>query len=221
MGTLTAQSVLQRVDALLNDPQNKFWTEQMQLRWLSDAQRLVVMAKPEQNTAMATMILVAGTRQSLPANKVRLVRVVRNMGTNGTTPGKAIRVVDMDHQNAIDPDWHSATAAAEVGGYMFDERAPTTFYVTPPQPGAGQGWIEYEAATEPAEVAGIQDVLTVNDIFVPVLVDYVVARCLSQESGEATLQKADHYYRNVSQALGLDSESIKQTSPNKEFSTNG
>jgi hypothetical protein len=221
MGTLTAQDVLLRVDAVLQDPENKFWTQASQLKWLSDAQRLVVMAKPDQNITAATMLLVAGTRQTLPAGKLKLVRVTRNMGTGGSTPGKAIRLLDIDHMNSFSPDWHSASAAAEVKGYIFDANAPKMFFVTPPQPPSNQGYIEYLASSVPTEIIDPATTITVDDVFLPVLVDYVVARCIASESSEGSTQKAGFYFGLVAQALGLDTQAVRATDPNVEGKQNG
>jgi hypothetical protein len=221
MGTLTAQDVLMRVDALVQDPQNTFWTQAQQLKWLSDAQRLVVVAKPDQNVTAATLQLAAGTRQALPTGKLKLIRVTRNMGTNGTTPGKAIRLLDIDDMNSFSPGWHSATESAEVKGYMFDPNAPKMFFVTPPQPGSNQGYIEYLASSVPAEITDPANTIVVDDVFLPVLVDYVTARCLAAESTENSANKANFYFGLVAQALGMDTQAVRQTDPNVERKQNG
>ena len=139
MGTLAISTAIDRIERLLSDASNVRWPEATLLKYLSDAQRLIVTVKPDTNPSHDTFELVAGTKQSIPDGRFRILRVARNMGTDGATAGRHIGMTDFDALNAADPDWHSATAAEVVQNAALDPDDPKTFWVYPPQPTAGQG----------------------------------------------------------------------------------
>jgi len=84
------------------------------------------------------------------AQAIRLIRAVRNMGTDGVTVGPAIEHCDLDVLDSFNPDWHEASSNAEVQAVAYDERFPKQFFVYPPQPSDTPGWIQiaYSALVE-------------------------------------------------------------------------
>lgn len=108
MATVTVDSTLGRAAVLLQDPTNIRWPLPELLNWLNDGQREVVLRKPNASVRNAPLVMVAGTKQSIPADGVQLLDVVRNL------PGSAIRIVDREILDAQLPDWHIATASSQV-----------------------------------------------------------------------------------------------------------
>ncbi|MDO8310527.1 MAG: hypothetical protein Q7T25_01160, partial [Sideroxyarcus sp.] len=112
--TISIASLLLRAGDLLQDVTNIRWTQDELLRWLNDGQRAIVLERPEATAVNTSVLLVAGTKQTLPALGLRLLDLPRNMGVGGSTPGRAIRLVQREVLDAQLPDWHSMTASVPV-----------------------------------------------------------------------------------------------------------
>lgn len=152
MATITGQEILSRAGVILQDTTSVKWPIAELLDWLHDAQREIVLRKPDaysKNTSI--QLTVSQTKQSIPSDGVMLLDVVRNLGTDGSTPGRAITRTERPILDQQRPDWHTDTPSATVKHYMFNEKDPKTFYVYPPQPGSSPGHVEiiYSAAPDP------------------------------------------------------------------------
>lgn len=204
MGTIIAQSIVDKAEATLFDDANVRWAETELLGHLNDGQRELVAIKPDANPVNAVLQLVAGTRQALPAPGTQLFKVVRNMGLDGATPGRVITPISMETLDRMRPDWHTDTADAQAQHYMEDPRDASTFYVYPPQPEA-PGQVEVVYAATPTDVA-IGAPISVDDIYATALYYFIMARAHSKETPGADVGKAAGYYNLFLGVLGLTSK---------------
>lgn len=152
MSTIAGQEILSRAAIILQDTTNVRWPYDELLRWLHDGQRDIVLLKPDAHTKSEAMVLaISETKQNLPTGGIQLLDVVRNMGTGGSTPGRAVTRTERYILDAQRPNWNTETGSATVKHYMFDERNPKVFYVYPPQPAASPGYVEvvYSASPDP------------------------------------------------------------------------
>lgn len=179
MPTILASAIINKAEVILQDTTNVRWPETELLGWLNDGQREIALLKPDVSNKTGPAPLVAGTRQALPSDGVTLIKVTRNMGTNGTTAGEAIRKVPQDLMDSQTPGWHTTTATNVVKHYMYDSRAPRVYYVWPPSLGTTQVELVYGAP--PADVATVSSVITVDDIYANALIDYVLFRAYSKD----------------------------------------
>lgn len=202
MGTITAQSIIDKAEATLFDDANVRWSVPELLAHLNDGQRELVAQKPDAGAVNAVLTLAAGTKQVLPAGGIQLLKAVRNMGLDGTTPGRAITPASMETLDRVRPNWHADTASAEVRHYLFDPRDPKTFYVTPPQP-TPAGKIEAVYAATPADVAAAGNPITIDDIYATALYYFILARAHAKETPGADTGKAAGYYNLFLGVLGL------------------
>jgi len=212
--SISVASLFARANDLLQDLTNIRWTQDELLRWLNDGQREIVLHKPEANTANAAMALASGTKQSLPTLGVRLIDVVRNMGSNGITPGRAIRLVQREVLDAQMPDWHSATPSTTVKHFAFDERNPRNFYVYPPVPTGVTVYVEaiYSASPTDCTVGGN---FNLDDVYSNAILDYVLYRAYSKDAEyAANAQRAVGYYQVFTTALGIKQAADTSSSPN-------
>lgn len=204
--TIAASAILSRVTTILQDTTSVRWPMSELTMWFNDAQRAVVLLKPDASVAHTTLQLAASnTKQSLPATAIRLIDVVRNMGASGTTPGTAIRQVTREILDAQRPDWHTETAAASVKHYMFDPRNPKNFYVYPQPSSAFYLEVVYSIApTEVTENAGtVTGNLALDDIYANAIVDYVLYRAYTKDADYAgNAQRAVAHYEAFSGAIG-------------------
>ena len=214
MGAVLAKDVLRQVSLTLSDinPQFTRWTEQELVAWLNEAQRVVVKYLPYANARVDASKLRPGTRQSiahiLPADMragdgqapstpvvgTAMQAVICNMGADGQTPGRAIRLVDKDMLDAVEPNWHRATGKA-VTQYVYDPRQPQMFYVTPGVPANTDVWVQVDYVAEPtplpvpetgkslyAASGTSQQALSLDDRFSDDIFNYVMARAYMKDA---------------------------------------
>lgn len=202
MGTIIASSVIAKAQIILQDVAGVRWPSDTELLgWLNDGQREVAVFKPNAYVKHSATQLAPGTRQAVPADCISLVDVVRNMGTNGTTPGRAIRVSYREVMDAQVPNWHAATPRAEVRHFMYSALDPKVFWVYPPQPDTAPGFVEIVYGAVPV-TATFSGPIQIDDIYQNVLVDYILYRAFSKDTeAAAEVQRAATYQAAYMAAL--------------------
>lgn len=214
MGTISAQAIVDRARHILQDTTSggTRWLDDELLKWLNDAQREIVLLKPNAYSSVVDINLVTGTKQEIPATGLMLLAVVRN------TAGRAVRRVDRNILDSENPDWHTVTAAAVVEHYVFDEDAQTTFWVYPPNNAAGS--VEAIISEAPADVAAIGNTITLNDIYANVILDYLLYRAYSKDTDYAgNAQRAASHYQAFNNSLGVKVQAESSSSPNMNLRT--
>jgi hypothetical protein len=215
-GTILVKDAIWRVSGLLQDvsPQFTRWPETEIVNWLNDAQLAVTKFLPSATSRIDAVQLTAGTRQSIeniafakckpgdgstPAANILgtlFMDFIRNMGSDGATPGKAARLVDREVMDSQNPDWHTVTGAV-VTQFMFDPRTPRYFYVSPGV--AGTMWAEIAYNAQPIAIpntgsagselykvdGGSTTKISVSDEFLDDLVNYVCARAFMKNASFA------------------------------------
>jgi len=227
MGTLYGSSVVDEARYLLQDLTvgGTRWLDAEMVLWFNAAQREVVTYKPDAVvTTESVTLAVSSTKQdlySIGTRALHLISISRNMGADGTTPGKAVRLVDMEVMNAQNPNWHTDTAATAVKHYMFDKKNPTIFYVYPAPHASTVVQVEATYAATPVNltagnIATAETVaINVPDIYYNALVNYVVFRALSKDT---TYTKngvdAQLYYQQFLTSVGAVDVSQIRVDPN-------
>lgn len=178
---VTADKILTRVRSqLVDDGTTPRWTDAELLRHLSDGQRTIAALQPDFATKVAVVKLAVGTRQVLPADGRSLLSVTRNMGTDGATPGRAVRVIMREVIDAQNADWHAAAKAQAVYNYIYDPQDQRAFFVFPPSNGAGYVEINYQFT--PPEITTTADTIALEDIYQTPLMDYVMFRANQKDA---------------------------------------
>ncbi len=194
------------------------WTEREMVIAANFAQRAIAKYLPQAGSRVDAIKLSAGTKQDLTkvlaanikpgdgsiaadTNGIALLNVVRNMGADGATPGRVIRVVDRYTKDTNDPDWHTKTGGV-VREYVTEKETPRIFYAVPGV--TGSVWVEVSWMAEPKAIAeggapgseryvdagaGAADLMGINDQFIEDAHNYVVA-FLSMKRSKNT-QNAD------------------------------
>lgn len=185
MGTIVASLLINKMQIVLQDALGVRWPSDEMLGWLNDGQREIVLLKPNAYVRAQNVQLVQGTRQALPTDGVQLIDVSRNMGLDGVTPGRAIRIVTREVLDAQMPDWHNATASAAVKHYTYSLLDPKNFRVFPPQPASNRGYVEIVYGALPANIVNSGAAITVDDIYQNVLIDYGLYRAFLKDAEHA------------------------------------
>ena len=207
--TVAVNTIVSRAQTLLQDTTGIRWPVTELISWINDAQREIVLFKPDAGSTTAVIALVVGTKQSIPAGGNRLLRVMRNMSAlSGGTGKRAVRIVEREILDSQVPDWHDPSVTGDaahttvVKHYCYDEQNPRNFYV---YPGASStsAWLEIVYAAEPATVTAGQD-LSVPDIFANVVLDYVLYRAYSKDADYTAHQQraAAHFQMFMTSVTG-------------------
>ena len=199
MGTIRARQFIDQMGSTLRDDELIQWTEGDGLAYLSAAQRAAVELRPEINSVTETYQLVAGTRQTIPVGAFSLLDVIRNMGLDGETPGRAVRIIDRVTLDESFPNWHMEPIASVCKHYVYDiQRSKDVFYVYPVQP-VIPCCIEIAFSAVPAEIVSTDVAITLDDVYESSLYSYMLYRAYSKQvntPGSANhVQMAQFYYR--------------------------
>ena len=163
MGTLVAGDVIQRVSVALFDTNQAKWSSPELLGYLNDGQRVIGTMQPTGTQAIVSAPLRAGARQSIPSNGWLLIDVIRNMGADGLTPGRSIRIVSRRLLDGYDPDWMTErTPTAEAQSFFYDLRDQASFFVYPPS--TGGVFVEINYAVVPVPLTSLNQSITIFDV---------------------------------------------------------
>jgi len=216
MGTIAASAIISKAAEHLHDVDHVRWTAAELLYWLNEGQRAIAILRPEAKTINGSVKLVAGTKQTIPATGIRLHKVIRNMGADGSTAGKVIFLIDVSTLDQFNPDWHTDDSDSDVLNYMFDGNDPLTFYVFPPQPETNQGYVEQAYSASPDDLDTVDDPIDILDVFQSALFDYLIFRANTKDSdyaGKDGVAAAE--YGLFLSSLGLKAKSDQTISPNR------
>jgi hypothetical protein len=180
MGTVTAKTIIDKATIQLIDLTNIRWTRAELLSWLNDGMRQIVLIQPSASSTTSVIKLDAGTRQYIPDDGWLLLAIYRNMGTTGTTPGRAIRIISREILDGFNPDWNTDTAKAEVRNYIYTNQDQLAFYVYPPN--TGTQYIEINYSAQPTDLTSESQVIPIFDVFQSALVDYILYRACSKDA---------------------------------------
>jgi hypothetical protein len=180
MGTVTAGAIITKAATQLIDIPGVRWTRAELLGWLNDGLRQIVLMQPNATNTPVVVQLVAGTRQTLPTGGWMLLNIYRNMGTNGSTPGRAVRIISRELLDAFNPDWHSATASAITKNYIYDLQDQTAYYVYPPS--TGTNYLEINYSMQPADLTSESQVIPMFDVYQGPLLDYMLFRACTKDA---------------------------------------
>lgn len=242
MATTLVKEVLYRVSAQLQDtnPQFSRWTQRELVNWLNDGARAIAKYLPSSCARVDAIKLAPGTKQSVAKILSASIKpgdgsaaadvsasfvqaVARNMGVDGLTPGKAIRLLDRETLDASEPDWHS-TPGTPVMGWVYDPRFPKVFYVYPGVPAATPTWVEAALLADPLELSqagsyGMDGtdttVVPIDDKYVDDLVNYIIGRAEMKDAefaGED--QKASLHTAMFTASLNAQAAALTGLNPN-------
>lgn len=214
MGTITAQAIINQAATQLLDNSNIRWTRAELLNWVNLGQKQIVIMAPNATNKVAVYQLASGTRQTIPSDGWTLLDVIRNMGTDGTKPGRAVRQVSEELLDNFNPNWHAALPTAVVQNAVFDQQDQTVFYVYPPN--NGRGYVQVNYSPVPVPITSESQAISLNDIFEPVLIDYVLYRACSKDAEYAPgLQLAAGYLQTFMTSMQAKTNAELANSPNQ------
>ena len=213
MGSLTAQAIYQLAAEILEDTHHVTYLEAQLMTLLNEGQRAICLMRPDAKVVIENFELTANAvRHTLDGDSRRLGGVIRNMGADGDTPGKAITgPVPRESMDAVDPDWPTATGP-HVKQFIYDEDAPTYFYIYPTV--ASTWFVEAKLFKDPADITAKADRIDIGDIYAPPLREWLLYAAFARDS-ERTPNwiRAGRHLANFYQLLGIKTRADLAVSP--------
>lgn len=224
---MLASDLFDRAQRIMLDETGVRWPLPELCMWLNDAQREVVLQKPNALSRTVVMQLEQGTYQALPGGYLKLLRVVRNI--TAETPfrqgGRAVRIVSREILDTQSPSWHDGSVTPfkrAVKHVCFDEQDQRAFYVYPGNDGTGA--VELVVSVLPAVVKATGDELEIDSYRVPLdlpevytnaLLDFILYRAYAKDAQFAgSAERAVLHYQQFANSLGMKVQLDAQLSPN-------
>lgn len=213
---IPVQDILSRVIDLLIDydrGDDARWSDAELIRWINDSRMAIITRRPQAGAVIDSVSLVAGSLQTVPDDAVSFLDAIRNMGSDGKTPGRSIRRTDRQNLDDDDLYWHRSAPRAEISQFSFDDRIPRRYYVYPPAKSGTN--IEISYARNPEAVASTSDVLDFSAEYIDAVVNYVCYRAKTKDSQYANAAEAVAYYGAFNDSLGIQTQTGNAASPNQ------
>lgn len=210
--TIVASTLINRIAAQLVDINNVRWSRTSLLDWLSVGQRMIVMIQPNATNTIESIQLVAGSRQNIPANGWMLLDILRNMGADGKTSGRAIRVISRKLLDNFNPTWHADAPSDPVNNYLFDQQDQMAFFVYPPS--TGNNYIEINYSALPTPLTSETQNIFVPDAYEEALNHYVMFRALSKNAEFAESPESSKYLDLFNATMGAKVTAEQANNPN-------
>lgn len=246
--TILVREALRRVSVELGDSATQFtaWSESELVDWLNDGQLAIVTFMPTACYRIDALKLKTGVMQSIESIAaadckpgdgstqtttvlgVQVMDVFCNMGSDGATPGRAIRLLPNGREvlDVTNPSWQSQTGSA-VQSFIFDPRFPKHFMVVPGV--TGTMWARVGFTAQPAKIPNTgtpgselyradgsnATLLSIADSYLDDLVNYVCARAyMKNEAFAGNANKAQAFTSLFTGSLNAKVAAATGTNPN-------
>ena len=213
--------ILDRAGIILQDNTNVRFPNSELLKFFNDAQKEVVLHRPDATMVNTTFACATGSKQTLPTQALRLIEVVRNVG------GRAVTQVERRILDETLPNWHETTAGTnKIEHYVYDPADPKNFYVYP-KGASGTHSLEVVYSSAPAEISISNfdtdtTVISLDDVYSNCILDYVLYRSYQKDSEFAgNAQRAMMHYQSFANALGVKTQADSATTPVPALMGNG
>jgi len=189
--TTTVDSVLNTAARVLGDETNEHWPAPTLLDAFNEAQSRIASDVPGAYTLVADVTMVAGARQTLPIGGIIPLDIAN------------IRRVDKRAIDRENPAWQgSVTASNTTTMWARDPNHASNFYVYPPRTGTPGTLADVEYSATPAKIT-LGDPITLDEAYVPAIVDFIVYRGLSEDRDLADPVRATHFLTEYKTKIGV------------------
>ena len=175
----------------------------------NSAVRQIALNRPDATAITESIKLQAGVMQAIPDPEIhtgaskkalRLIEVIQNMGSDGTTPGEPIFLTSKDAMRAF--DW--LTTDTEVENYAYDAKEnPQVFWVYPGVKTGEDVYVSMTYSAEPTAITGSTGALPVPETFAGPIMHWILYEIFSGDNSDANFAKAQHHISAFYQALGV------------------
>lgn len=212
MGLLTVAEIFERTRRILLDEGGTRWPEAELLDWYNEGLLDAITRRASLLPSVDTFTCVAGSLQSVPADRIAIISIGRNLGPAATPKSGPVPVtVDKAVMDRLHPSWQADPPKATVNAVVGQPAIPRTFYVSPPQPAANQGRLEITFSKRPTVVTNTSSTFEPDDEYMPIIIEYLLWRGMSKDSeNPQLLQLANQHLQNYLGLLGAGAPQPQQ-----------
>ena len=211
----TAQSIIKSAQTALNDLDGTRWPATDLVDYLNLGQLELVRARPDQKANTATVSLVAGYRQAVPAEVMDLI----DIPSNGPSGYRRITKVDHYMLDMVSPGWRGSTSSTTIQHFMHDQREPLIFLVYPPASSGASVVMTYSviptavpAPTGPS-YSTVSGNLDVQDQWAEPLLNFVLYKAYAKDAEFGSAQLSASYYGMFQSAVGTQLQASSTVAP--------
>ena len=197
---VTLAELITKASVILQDRDHARWSRADLLDYINDAQRQIVVVRPDAGAKNEAFACANSSKQSLPAEGLKLLAIRRNVGGNAITP---VAQETLDFQM---PGWHQYPATEGVEHYVYDPIDPKNFYLFPVPDADHEIEIVYSADPEKLATEADDATISIDDIYANVILDFMLFRAYQKDATYGDMGKAGAYLSSFNQALGVKTQ---------------
>jgi len=162
--SFTAAEVLEEVRELVQDTTTAYlrYSDAFLLRKLNQAMKRFAIIRPDLFAAYSPLVCAGGSMQVAPADSIRLMDVI------DASDGSAVKEVSPDAVDLMLPQWANGEPGTAKNWVRYGQD-PNRFYLYPPAVPGDTLTILY--ARTPVKLNATGDVVPVDDVYFPVVID--------------------------------------------------
>jgi hypothetical protein len=192
--TIAISSILSRASTLLLDETAVRWPQAELLNAVNDGVLEIATMKPLLFTARATMPLVAGVYQTIPAGKRHLHRVISNQA------GPVVRLANQKDLDSQEPNWYAKPQVPTVKYVILERLDGRNFLCYPPNNGSGQ--LDAVFTVDPPSYAADASI-DIDSTYGNPLLSFVLHRAFLKDADTSDEAKAAAYYETFTKQMGV------------------
>lgn len=200
MGKDTIRYITGQVNDQLVDDGFIRWPLEKLINYLNDAQRAIVIIRPDAYIIETVITAIAGAKQQLPDDALRLVDVRSNEF------GYAIINRDKSEITELYPKWYGTTGEEEPEAFIYDERQPKTFFLFPGVVAGLKVEVVYSATPPVRTDADIDEKADLDSIYSNAMIEYMLYMAHSKDFEHSEQAKAQTHFQMFQALMGLKSE---------------
>jgi hypothetical protein len=178
------------------------------VNYLNLATALIVSLKPDAYARVSSIKLAAGALHIAPAGTMLVMDITANMGTDGISPGAAIRETTVDLMNRFVASWQGATANASLEHWCRDVDSRTQFWTYPMA--LGTTYVQAKLSKMPDLIvkdiadAWEDDPFSLGDEYVNAALNGLLFHAYDYDTDvPGNMQRATDYYSRLLTTLGI------------------
>jgi len=215
MATITIGHLVDMALDQVQDEERALWDYQDLINWYNLGTRQIVSIDPRANPITVAIKLASGIKQAIPGGGIALLDVIRNMGADGETPGRAIVPTTLDALRRSYPSYSTETASVTIYNWMPDVADRTIFRVYPASDGTTYAEIEYGKVPTIVVYDAAGDwqsaFIGVKENYIDPLMNYLLSRAFGKDTDiPGNITKATLYYGLFMTGMGLPAPGQRQ-----------
>lgn len=216
---MTVSDIANQVLFIVNDRQMVTYRQEDVLSAYNNSLKMISIVRPDASSEITAVTLVAGAKQRLPAEALRLLDSCYQLNDQSNET-HALELVNKDDLDRLTPLWQLDPPSNQVTEIMYDERFPTVFWTYPPAQANIVLQLAYTKVPDTAD--SLDDNFPLSDKYAPAVIEWMLYLLFSRDSENSINQQraADHrnVFFNVLQVKTQADSSSSVVSQNRNYS---